>query len=241
MAPKMCRDGKNGEVCILPTLSQRSAALVTAYPERSETDVAVLVPCFEGLTPALADIVGLLPIRAANAALLEGLAPTSPAMPLIAGILSVDPFLNGASLYRRLAARGITGVVNLPSVAVADGALQQALAMAGLDVAQELRVLAEARHHGLEPVAMVFSQAEAARAVELGISRLIVHPGLPSGDAMRDRASSEAALATVDVLRRDGLDTLLYRHPDLAPWLPASRAGKGHLAWRIGPPTYPSP
>ena len=203
--------------------------------------MAVLVPGFAGLTPALADIVGLLPIRAVNAALLAQLAPRTTSVPLIAGVLSVDPFLSGASLYRRLAAGGIMGVVNLPSVAVADGALQQALAMAGMAVEQELRALVEARHHGLEPVAMVFSRAEAERAAGLGIGRLILHPGLPSGDDARDRASSRAALATLDALRRDGFDALLYRHPDLAPWLPASRAGKGQLGWQIEPPAQPSP
>ena len=214
---------------------------MTACSPRPEEDVAVLVPCLEGLSPALADILGLLPIRAANAALLQGLAAAASPVPLVAGVLSVDPFLNGDALYRRLAARGVAGVVNLPSVAMADGALQQALAMAGLDAAQELQALARARHHGLEPVAMVFSRAEAARAAALAIHRMIVHPGLPSGDAVRDRASSEAALATAEALRREGVDAMVYRHPDLARWIPASVGGKGQLAWRAGLRAQPSP
>ena len=230
--------GQKGEVRILPILTDSSASLVAGLAETDPADVSILVPCFEALTPALADIAGLLPIRAANAALLRHLAETAPArLPVIAGILSVDPFLNGASLYRRLAACGITAVVNLPSVAMADGALQKALAMAGLDAVQELRALARARDHGLEPVAMVFSRSDALQAADLGLRRVLLHPGLPHGDAARDRWLAKAAVATLGQLRREGFDALLYRHPDLAAWLPDD--DKGQLRWGVEAPSVP--
>ena len=236
----MSRNGKNGEGRILPKFIESSAALVEAVALSDPSDFDVLVPCFAGLSPALADIAGLLPIRAANAALLRSLeSHAPPTRPVIAGVLSVDPFLNGASLYRRLAAQGIAGVVNLPSVAMADGALQTALAMAGLDAAQEMRALVSARDYGLEPVAMVFSRADAQHAADLGLRRVLLHPGLPHGDAARDRWLAKAATATLGQLRREGFDALLYRHPDLVTWLP--HEGKGQLAWRIEAPGAPQP
>ena len=84
-----------------------------------------------------------------------------------------------------------------------------------LDDKEVMRALVSARDYGLEPVAMVFSRADAQHAADLGLRRVLLHPGLPHGDAARDRWLAKAATATLGQLRREGFDALLYRHPDL--------------------------
>lgn len=205
-------------------------------------DLAVLVPCFAGLPPGLADIVGLLPLRAANEALVQAIAPGLPASPsFVAGVLATDPFLSGPALYRTLVAKGVRSVVNLPSVSPADGPLAQALGGARLGADDELRALAAAPAHGLEPMALVFSHAEAAKAATAGIRHLLLHPGLPRGDERSDRKLAERAAVTLDRLRDKGHQVLLYRHPELEAWLPGDREAPGQLVWRVGAPEAAQP
>lgn len=193
------------------------------------------MPCFAGLRPGLADIVGLLPLRSANEALVQATAADlSASVGVMAGVLTTDPFLSGSALWRMLAAKGLRGVVNLPSVAPADGALAQALGGAGLGPDDELRALAAAAAHGLDPMALVFSLGEAARAATFGVRHLLLHPGLPHGDEAADRKLAESAAVTLERLRDKGHQVLLYRHPELEAWLPGDRDAPGQLVWRVG-------
>lgn len=199
----------------------------------------ILTPHLSGLSAEVADLVGPLPIGGANTTLLEVLGDTQrgPGPPLYAGVFAIDPFLSGAVLFEALARHRVAGVINLPTVGLAQGEFSRALHEAGCDYARELEALSRARDFGLEVVALVFSYDQGALARSLGIETLMLHPGLPSTDREMLARLAEGAEAVIDRLRADHppARVLLYRHPAFGPLLdgPARRAD-GVVGWNVG-------
>jgi len=187
------------------------------------------------MSPRLADLMALLPIRAINQTTLAAMAGGVPSgVEVIAAVLCVDPFINGEVLYRSLAESGAAGVANLPTVVFANDQMKKALEVAGLYVEQEIMGLATAKRFGLVPTAVVLSYADALRATARGISTMILHPGLPTGDQQLDRRIAEGADATLDRLLRHGLDVTLYQHPEFSTLLDAAAArAPRRLTWAL--------
>lgn len=204
---------------------QRPLPIVSDCRSEGRESPLVLAPAFRGVTPNLADLMALLPIRAVNQRILaETAVGIPPGFHVIAAVLCVDPFINGEVLYRSLAEHGVAGVINLPSVAIADDQMKKALEVARLSVEEELASLAAARRFGLTPTAVIFSHVDALRATALGIETFVLHPGLPTGDERIDRRVVDGVEATLDRLLRQGLETILYKHPGFAPLLDGAAA-----------------
>lgn len=203
-----------------------------------EPDFFILAPHLTGLSAQIADLVGPLPIGGANNTLLQALDSTpqhlGPA--LYTGVLAIDPFISGKLLFEALAMHGVTGVVNLPTVALASAEFRHALGEAGCDYPHELGALSRARDFGLEAIAFVFSYDQAAQARKLGIDTFIFHPGIPSSDDDRLARLAEAAAPVMERLRSDNppARVLLYRHPSFAGLLDAAeRHADGIVDWAI--------
>jgi predicted TIM-barrel enzyme len=210
--------------------------ITEAFTEFPQTpDFLLFAPHLAGLTADLSDLVGILPIGSVNQTLLDMLA-APPSLPVYAAILPTDPFFGGAALFQELAARGVTGVVNFPTTGLAQGEFQRALQAAGLAHAQELQVLGRASSYGLAAMATVFSYDQAIQAVAHGIGRLVLHPGLPTGDADLDQRLAEGVATLIQRLLDAGHgDALvLYHHPGFGRRLdPAKRLVRATLDWGI--------
>jgi predicted TIM-barrel enzyme len=186
-----------------------------ACPPVPAADVIMLAPYLAGLSADAADVVGMMPIGSANEALLAAAGIESPRT-LIAALFLCDPFLRGRWLFERLCGRGVSGIVNWPTTnLVSPGVYRQALGAAGLDAGAELTALVEAREMGLEAMAAIATYEQAARAVEAGITALLLHPGTPTGESGFDQRLLEGVMASIVRIRampqRPRL--ALYRHP----------------------------
>ena len=200
-------------------------------------DRHVLAPHLAGLSAELADLVGILPIGSINQTLLDMLAEAGP-LPILAAVLPTDPFLGGDALFRELSGRGTAGVVNFPTTGLAQGEFRRALQSAGMDHGQELRLLGRAAAFGLAAMATVFSYDQAMQAVAAGIGRLLLHPGLPTGDADLDQRLAEGVRTLAERLVAGGHaeKLVLYRHPSFGQRLePASHLVPAVLEWDITP------
>ena len=217
----------------------RPIGRIVAEPDAIEDHgLAIFCPHFAGLDPALADLTAVLPTMGINERLIRSL-PAS-AAPVVgerfAGILAVDPFVTGRALFRALRRRGLGGVVNLPTVAFAEGEFRRALEAGGLDHAREIEMLAAAREEGLDAMAVVFSVNQALRAQDAGIGRVVLHPGLIGGDEDDRRHLGQGVAA---VVRRLGaiaprLRVLVYRHPALDRMLDqAVDLAHGEVRWAV--------
>jgi predicted TIM-barrel enzyme len=214
--------------------------VIAAEPSAMLTaDFTVLAPHFRGLTAEVADLVGMMPIGSANEALLAGLPPERPARSpaLIAALFLCDPFLHGPRLFTQIKARGVGGVLALPSVnLVSPGVYRSALEAAGIDAAAELSALAEARKAGLTAIASVTSYDQAARAVDSGLTALMFHPGVPSGDAGIDLRLVQGVTVSIERITRmpKRPRIALYRHPGFGTALaPAAALVDDVIDWAI--------
>jgi hypothetical protein len=91
--------------------------IVTRWSQLGTAAPTVLCPCLEGLPPDFAFTLGILPIHDANAVLLDELARARGTnRPDFAAVYLADPFRRLDDVLDRVAAAGIRGVVNLPTV-----------------------------------------------------------------------------------------------------------------------------
>ncbi|MCJ8144071.1 phosphoenolpyruvate hydrolase family protein [Ancylobacter sp. A5.8] len=213
-----------------------------ASPSAAAAEFVVLAPYLAGLSPEAADIVGMMPIGSVNETLLAALpvAGLAPPRKLVAAVFLCDPFLSGRRLFERLRARGVSGVVNLPTTSlVPPGVYRQALTAAGIDPGAELAALGEARQSGLEVMATVASYDQAARAVEAGVATLLFHPGTPTGEAALDLRLVEGVVASIGRIRSmpQRPRVALYRHPGFGGRLaPAGDLVEDVLDWAVSAP-----
>ena len=205
------------------------------YGIPQEASFVVLAPHLAGLSAELSDLVGILPIGSINQTLLD-LASVKLEVPVYAAILPTDPFLGGDALFRELAERGLEGVVNFPTTGLAQGEFRRALQSAAMDHGQELRMLGRASAFGLAPMATVFSYDQAMQAASEGIGRLLLHPGLATGDPDLDQRLAEGAETLIQRLigGGHGESLVLYRHPGFEERLDAAaRLVSAVLDWGI--------
>lgn len=200
-----------------------TAFTIIAAPEGTDPAIPLLAPILEGLAPEVADCAICLPIGDANRLLLAALQRFAQEFPGAgaphAGALCVDPFRPAGLLLDSLAEAGAAGIVNLPCAAVIDGRFRDAMAAVPATLDHELAVLGRAGTHGLEARAVVLSREQGLRAMDAGVHRLILHPGLPVNLDRHSRPRlADALLETLDALRRrnEKAELLVYRHPSFA-------------------------
>lgn len=222
-------------------ITHMHSGVIRSQPDAGNegADFTILCPHFRGLEPELADLAALLPVRGINAELItQAPASASDGTPCYGGVLAVDPFVTGAPLFRAVKRRGFTGLVNMPTIAFAESEFRRALQAGGMDYAHEIEFLAEARAHGLDAIALVFSVDQAMQAAEAGIERVMVHPGLIGRDPAARRQLCDGVAAVIRKLKAQtpALTVLLYRHAALKPLLDeASACADGEVVWDVAP------
>lgn len=127
----------------------------------------------------LPSLVGYLPVGDANAEVLEmgrrQVFPVAGDVPVIAGVLGVDPTREMPAFLEEVRAAGFSGVINFPSVGRMDGRYRAAFEKVGLGYAREARMIAHARRLGLFTMAYCFTPAEAALMATSGADAVIAH------------------------------------------------------------------
>lgn len=91
--------------------------VLTGLEREFSTVRTVFCPCLKDLPEELALTLGILPVHDANGRLLAELEHVDPDhAPDFAGLCLVDPFRRLDDILDRVAAAGINGVINLPTV-----------------------------------------------------------------------------------------------------------------------------
>jgi hypothetical protein len=141
---------------------------------------AVFLPALAPFPASTWRLVGLLPVLDINGALQRALEARPPfrAMPPAAGVFACDPFLRLTDLVALLQGAGIREVVNFPTVQVFGGETAAALASVGTRVEAEFRLLLRLAERGFAPIACATTRAAADIALELGLRRILLHPGI---------------------------------------------------------------
>jgi predicted TIM-barrel enzyme len=117
----------------------------------------------------LPSLVGYLPVGDANAEVLEI------DVPVIAGVLGVDPTREMPAFLEEVRGAGFSGVINVPSVGRMDGRYREAFEKVGLGYAREAQMIAQARGLGLFTMAYCFTPTEAALMAKAGVDTVVAH------------------------------------------------------------------
>lgn len=149
---------------------------------------SVFLPALAPFAPETWPVVALLPVIDINGALraaLDGARPFRGAPPL-AGVFACDPFLRLADMAALLERAGIREVVNFPTVQLLGEETGAALAAVGYRAEAEFRLLLRLAERGFAPIACATSRRAADSALELGMRRILLHPGIdPPTDPAR--------------------------------------------------------
>jgi len=95
-----------------------------------------------------------------------------------AGLLAGDPFGSEQSFFQSLKQIGYKGVVNWPSSILLDGYLRQAISSIPISPSSEYLFLQRAKLAGFEVMAFFKSLDQGKIAVDAGLDKLILHPGI---------------------------------------------------------------
>ncbi|MBO9398790.1 phosphoenolpyruvate hydrolase family protein [Shimia sp. R9_2] len=133
----------------------------------------IYCPALDGLTPRQADLSFVMPRMDHNRALRETANQGD-----WASILASDPFGSTSAFFSRLKELGYRGVANWPSSILLEGILKETMATIPATPEFEYDVLASAQRAGLGAMAFFLSLQQARAAMQAGIKRLVLHPGL---------------------------------------------------------------
>ena len=126
-------------------------------------------------------LASVLPCVDANGLVLElapKILPVVERAPVLAGVLSADPYRSMPEFLQQLAALGFSGVQNYPTAGQLDGVIREALEESGLGYSAEVNMIAEAHHQGLLTQAYAFCEKEAEAMARAGCDVLIAHMGV---------------------------------------------------------------
>lgn len=154
-------------------VSKTRTVLTATWPTPvDEEEYAIFCPCLEGLPEAHAALLSILPLHDANAMLTDALScPTfrgTARRPDYAALCLVDPFRRLDDLFDAVAAAGITGIVNLPSISsffdptIADTDVFDA------GFAREIAGLVQAKERGFEIAGTAPDQAHSEKLSTIG-------------------------------------------------------------------------
>ncbi|MFB6453555.1 phosphoenolpyruvate hydrolase family protein [Bradyrhizobium tunisiense] len=168
-------------------------------------------------------LAGMLPILDANALVFQTadreVLPRVTATPVIAGVNGVDPLRDMPRFLSDLAAIGISGVHNFPTVAWFDGNFRRSLEATGLGYAHELAMLRAARELDLLTIGYAFNAADTERLMEEASPDVFIfHAGITAGGTTGDTGAmslAETARRSEEhftVARRIRPDVILLAH-----------------------------
>jgi predicted TIM-barrel enzyme len=142
-------------------------------------------------------LAGLLAYGNANEIVVEMAREVLPVVkhtPVLAGVNGTDPFMMTEPFLRQLAAMGIAGVQNFPTVGLIDGVFRQNLEETGMSYALEVEMIATAHRLDLLTTPYVFNEADAIAMTRAGADIIIAHMGLTTGGTI----GAETALSLSD-------------------------------------------
>lgn len=150
---------------------------------------------------------GLLPIGDANALSLQSArerVAQADGLPVLAGVCATDPLRLIDKFVQEMKEAGVSGIQNVPSVGMIDGAFRTNLEAAGLGYAKEVELMRLSADLGLLSAAWVFTPEDAKRMAEAGADVVIFHPGLDARETPKDRSKRlEAVAAAAREARKD--------------------------------------
>ncbi len=141
----------------------RAVPLLATPPSLSASGPMVVCPWLAGLPAPEGLWLSLLPIHDVNAYLSAQTEPGPADLDLYWGIFALDPSRSHEVLLRLAAARGIKGIVNMPSIGMFSGRTRHTLQQLGYSVAAESDFLAKARARGFR-TAMAHFEEPASKA-----------------------------------------------------------------------------
>jgi predicted TIM-barrel enzyme len=140
------------------------------------------------------------------------------ATPVIGGIGAADPFRDSSRLLDEMLAMGFSGITNVPTAGLYDGAFRRHIDATGLGYPREVELIGMCRARDVFTLAYAFSPDEARGMAEAGADIVGAHVGLTSGgwvgaEAALDLDSACAATqAMVEAARAGRPDVLVVAH-----------------------------
>jgi predicted TIM-barrel enzyme len=146
-------------------------------------------------------LAGYLAYGDANAITLElgrKLLPVVEDTPVVGGIGAADPYRDVPQLVDEYLRLGFSGITNVPTAGLYDGAFRRHIDATGLGYPREVELIRLCRERDVFTVAYAFSPEEAATMAEAGADVVGAHVGLTSGGFVgaTDTLSLEQACAT---------------------------------------------
>ena len=140
------------------------------------------------------------------------------ATPVIGGIGAADPFRDSSRLLDEMLAQGFSGITNVPTAGLYDGAFRRHIDATGLGYPREVELIRMCRARDVFTVAYAFSPGEARAMAEAGADIVGAHVGLTSGGWIGAEAALDleaACVATqemVEAARAGRPDVLVVAH-----------------------------
>jgi len=139
-------------------------------------------------------------------------------VPVVAGLLGVDPTRDMSRLLDRVREAGFSGIHNCPTVVLIDGTFRVALEETGLGFHKEVEMVRLAHERDLFTQVFVTTPEEAQEMVAAGADLVIAHMGNSIGGTvgMRTSISLDDAVgrvqAIIDAVRASRSDGLVICH-----------------------------
>jgi predicted TIM-barrel enzyme len=145
-------------------------------------------------------LAGYLAYGDANALTLElarRLLPVVENTPVVGGIGAADPYRDIGRLVDEYLAAGFSGITNVPTAGLYDGAFRRQIDATNLGYPREIELIGLCREREVFTVAYAFSPDEAAAMADAGADIVGAHVGLTSGGLIgaRETLSLDAACA----------------------------------------------
>jgi predicted TIM-barrel enzyme len=132
-------------------------------------------------------LAGLLAYGNANELVVEmgrEVLPIVEDVPVLAGVNGTDPFLESATMLRKLRDMGFSGVQNFPTVGLIDGNFRANLEETGMSYDLEVDLIALAHDEDLLTTPYVFTSEEAIKMTKAGADIIVCHMGLTTGGSI---------------------------------------------------------
>lgn len=138
--------------------------------------------------------------------------------PVIGGIGAADPFRDCSGLLDEMLAMGFSGITNVPTAGLYDGAFRRHIDATNLGYPREVDLIRMCRERDIFTLAYAFSPDEARTMAEAGADIVGAHVGLTSGGwigaeaALDLEAACSATQAMVEAARAGRSDVLVVAH-----------------------------
>jgi predicted TIM-barrel enzyme len=138
--------------------------------------------------------------------------------PVIGGIGAADPFRDIGRLIDEFMAMGFSGITNVPTTGLYQGAFRRHIDATNLGYPREIDLVRMCRERDIFTLAYAFSPEEAAAMADAGADVIGAHVGLTSGgwigaeERMDIDAACEATQAMLEAARTARADVLVVAH-----------------------------